>query len=786
MCYVICVAAAACLGTACAVFRKFIRQHAVIISKIFSCLIAAVFFVRYFSSSESVFQSVFKLTANNPYSSAFLCFVTALSVWLEIASAVIVVIYPFIKRTLFKNYIKTICLFSCLINIICLRWTVYSYTQSYTLSLCGVFLPIEVAFVTCACVLTIIADKGFKIEICALKDYFIFLPVILIYSAPPYIFGTFFGNFGQYLVTELNLYHRIYIYVAFLMLTGIYLLLRSRDLQFKRMILLYIALGTLISFLFDHDFTRFVTPTRWPLHLCNTAMFLIPLCLIFRIRPLYYFTLIINVVGAFIAMLMPSYDISYGVFSSITVRFWINHICAFTMPVLMVLLGIYDRPKRRQFVYSMIGFAMYFVLVLIVNAWFSNYGSTVDYFFINSDYVAAKLGTAAENTRNIVVNLKVGSLTLTFYPLYQALYFLGYVALGLASWFLYISLFQIQDIYLRAETVNRKIKAEEYAMCKKYNKSKIGECMNEQTRGKLVVNNLYKRYGKSKVDSVKDVSFVAEAGEILGFLGANGAGKSTTIKCIVGIHPITSGSIEVNGYDVEKQPVEAKMQIGFVPDHYSLYEKLTGREYINYVADLYHVPLEDRNERLTELLQKLNMADAIDNQIQTYSHGMKQKVAIMSALIHNPALWILDEPLTGLDPTSIYEVKECMKDHARKGNIVFFSSHLIDVVEKLCDRIIIIKNGVLIAETTLKELNDKNIELEQYYLDVINGADVEAQQASADGADGAEQSTAVAKEKKHPFKGLVNKIKKSRNKGSDDKNDTSDDTEEVTGDAGDK
>ena len=170
----------------------------------------------------------------------------------------------------------------------------------------------------------------------------------------------------------------------------------------------------------------------------------------------------------------------------------------------------------------------------------------------------------------------------------------------------------------------------------------------------------------------------------------------------------------------------AKRQIGFVPDHYALYEKLTGREYINYIADLYDVSLEDRNERIKKYVDLFELNGAFDNQMKTYSHGMKQKITIIAALVHNPKVWILDEPLTGLDPTSIYQVKECMKQHAKEGNIVFFSSHIIDVVEKICDRITIIKKGQIRATAYVKDLEAKGIDLEEFYLNIINNEDNDA------------------------------------------------------------
>ena len=161
-----------------------------------------------------------------------------------------------------------------------------------------------------------------------------------------------------------------------------------------------------------------------------------------------------------------------------------------------------------------------------------------------------------------------------------------------------------------------------------------------------------------------------------------------------------------------------------MPDHYALYENLTGREYINYIADLYGVSKADRTEAINKYVELFELKDAFDNQIKTYSHGMKQKITIISALVHNPKVWILDEPLTGLDPTSIFQVKECMREHAKKGNIVFFSSHLIDIVESLCDKITVIKKGNILTVEDVKDI-EKEGTLEDYYLK-ITSTDVRA------------------------------------------------------------
>jgi ABC-2 type transport system ATP-binding protein len=215
-------------------------------------------------------------------------------------------------------------------------------------------------------------------------------------------------------------------------------------------------------------------------------------------------------------------------------------------------------------------------------------------------------------------------------------------------------------------------------------------------------------------------------GEVFGFLGHNGAGKSTTIKSLVGIQSITEGTMEICGYDIATQPLQAKMHIGYVSDNHAVYEKLTGREYINYVADLYHVPAEVRDERLDKYVNRFSLAYAIDREIKSYSHGMKQKLVVIAALVHEPPVWILDEPLTGLDPTSAYQIKEAMREHAEKGNIVFFSSHVIEVVEKICHRIAIISKGRLQGVYDMDALKKDNVALEELYMKHVAADDMVA------------------------------------------------------------
>ena len=548
----------------------------------------------------------------------------------------------------------------------------------------------------------------------------IFVGMVAI-AMPHWIPQAFFGlGDPGIVVQDFTLIHRLFIYGSVIFGVGVHFLFAKCEYEQKRFALIYISMATMISFCYNYDFSIFIQLEGWPLHLCNTAMFIIPLVLIFKMEKLYYFTIFINVLGAFFAMIMPDTD-GLNWLSAGSVQFWCNHYMAMLLPLLLMSLKIFARPKMKQFIYSLVAFFGYYVLVLFMNAWLTARGTPVDFFFINSDFIAEKLGKWAEDLRKITFQFQLGDLTLLLYPVYQSLYFLVYVVLSFAMWFLYEQAFEITDTYEIITERNRKIKADRLALEAQLAGRSMQEPMNPQNEGKLILRDFSKRYSTSDVYAVYKANLDIEGGQIFGFLGPNGAGKSTIIKSIVGIQTITSGQIEISGYDAEKQSVEAKMQIGFVPDHYALYENLTGREYINYIADLYNVSREERDARIADYVARFRLETAIDNPMKTYSHGMKQKITIMSALVHNPKIWILDEPLTGLDPESIFQVKECMKEHAARGNIVFFSSHIIDVVENICDRIAIIRKGQILCTKTVAEIKESGIPLEQFYMGMIDG-----------------------------------------------------------------
>ena len=659
-------------------------------------------------------------------------------IWLTFTSHTLLVTYPFCKNRVkaLTPLVKYFASAVFLVDFATMNIQLKALGGADALTALGLqsfCFAIEVGLGLILCAWTWLKNPKVAVDLTSAKNCVLIALAMIAVSVPTYAFKVLLGWApSSAVLDDLTFTHRLVLYGAFVLPFVIGLALCKFDYEHKHYALLYMSLATMITFCYRYSFSNFSDMSSWPLHLCNTAMFIIPLCLAFKLNKVFYFTLFINVLGAFLAMLMPNTGEGTNIFHEYCFTFWINHYIAFFMPVLMVMLGIYERPRMKLFIYSLIGFSCYFLLVLFVNAYLTNTNPGVDFFFINSDFVADKLGKWAEDTRLItaVIPLKNG-MKMVFYPLYQSAFFLVYVVLSFAMWFLYELIFEVQDLYVDIFQRSKKIKADRLAVEVSLAGRNISEPLNMEGTNKLILRNFSKKYSTSDVYAVHEANLEIEGGQIFGFLGPNGAGKSTIIKSIVGIQPITSGSIEVCGYDVEKQPVGAKLQTGFVPDHYALYENLTGREYVNYIADLYNVSKEDRNARIEEFVERFCLQGSFDNPIKTYSHGMKQKITIMSALVHNPKLWILDEPLTGLDPESIFQVKEAMKAHAAAGNIVFFSSHIIDVVERICDKIAIIKKGHILAQRSVKELEEQGIQLESYYMNMIENTKADATPVSA-------------------------------------------------------
>lgn len=236
----------------------------------------------------------------------------------------------------------------------------------------------------------------------------------------------------------------------------------------------------------------------------------------------------------------------------------------------------------------------------------------------------------------------------------------------------------------------------------------------------IKLENISKSYVKGK-KSVDSLNLEIKDGEIFGFLGPNGAGKTTTIKMITCILNADEGKILVDDKDIKKDSISAKKTIGFVPDTPDIFLKLKGIEYLNFMGDIYEVPKEIRKQRIEELTKKFEIYDNLNEEMQGYSHGMRQKIILCGALLNNPKNWILDEPMTGLDPKASYDLKEMMRKHAKEGNCVFFSTHVLEVAEKLCDRVGIINKGKLIFVGTFEEMKTKlkdNGTLEELFLEI--------------------------------------------------------------------
>ena len=234
----------------------------------------------------------------------------------------------------------------------------------------------------------------------------------------------------------------------------------------------------------------------------------------------------------------------------------------------------------------------------------------------------------------------------------------------------------------------------------------------------LEIKNFTKTYGGS-VKAVDNLSLTVKDGEIYGFIGHNGAGKSTTIKAVVGALGFESGEIYINGISIKERPMECKKITAYIPDNPDIYEHLTGIQFLNFISDVFGVPTEKRNQKIKEYSEMFEIKDNLGDLISSYSHGMKQKLVIISALVHEPKLLVLDEPFVGLDPIATHKLKGIMRDICDAGGAIFFSTHVLEVAEKLCDRVGIIKKGKLVAEGTMQEvIGDKS--LESTFLEIEN------------------------------------------------------------------
>ena len=225
----------------------------------------------------------------------------------------------------------------------------------------------------------------------------------------------------------------------------------------------------------------------------------------------------------------------------------------------------------------------------------------------------------------------------------------------------------------------------------------------------IEIKNVTKKYGEKT--ALKNMTFNVDDGEIFAFIGHNGAGKTTLIKAIVGIHDFDEGEILINGNSIKKNPIECKKEIAFVPDNPELYENMKAIDFINFICDMYEVDQDRRTENIKKYSEMFEIENNLNDTIDSFSHGMKQKVALISALAHDPKVLIMDEPFVGLDPKAVFDVKKVMNEMVKEGKTIFFSTHILDVAEKLCSKVAIIKQGELLKIGTMKEVKgDKSLE----------------------------------------------------------------------------
>lgn len=643
--------------------------------------------------------------------------------WFSIASLLIAVLIPFSKSKNMGNLMVLFVLPVSILNLIFvglnLKAMMGHYSVDYS-SYRAIFFIAQQALTIMLALYLALAKTGrvdFSNDKKVVLDILKTLPFIIIVSVPIYTYQMFFGLHTGLKFDDYSVAHRLALYFTLALPLVLHVVLRKKSYEEKYLAMLFVSVAAFI-----HFYAVYTWPFTWttiPIHLCNAAMIIIPLSLLLKSKKLFYFTYFFNTIGGLLALVIT--EATKDIFHYDTVHYWYEHIAAFYIPILTVSIGVMPRPTVKEYKWGLLVFVLYFFTALFLNAYGSNFAPSVNYFFLNNDFYVKKFIWARPIRENYVYTFYYKDLKLTFYPLYQGAIFLIFVLFTILLWVVYEYSYKVTDS-LEDMFLKKKIdKLDLLKFKKEMNGRPLDSPINKGGINMLKIKNLTKCYGKSDHKALDNFSLEVHAGEVFGFLGHNGAGKSTAIKAMVGILPITDGSVEIFGYDITKQPLQAKMQIGYVPDNHAVYERLTGREYVNYVADLYNVSQKDREERLERYLKMFSLEEAIDNQIKTYSHGMKQKVTVIAALIHNPRLWVLDEPLTGLDPTSAYQVKESMRAHADEGNIVFFSSHIIDVVEKICDRIAIIRKGKLVCIKDLKEMKKKGESLEKLYLEIVEG-----------------------------------------------------------------
>lgn len=634
--------------------------------------------------------------------------------WLNISLILFLIISPFIKLkriSIISGYIGVII---GLLNVIFFKTHILLFLGEIDFwhyrSIAYVF---EVVLILSLSIFYLIGNLKSQ-KLLAFKTYLESLGIFALGSLaviPITFFYNLFGLYGE-IPEDYNPTHILLLIIPIIFTIISYFALRHKEQDQKDFFITLVAFAAFIQYF---SYPK-IGLSALPLHLCNMAVIIMLFSIVFRLKGFFYFNYFANVVGGIAALVFP--DIVEDLFVNGAMRYAFNHWYVIAWPILAVALHTFARPKLKD-MYKAIGvFTVYYLIIVFVNAWFNNYVS-VDYFFVYGNHISEMFGLTGLQY-GYAVDINYHGLTFTFFWLYQILFYFSFVFIMFVSWYVYDAGYNFADNQKLLHQKQKQIKLDQIRLKELLDGRKPSEPINLGGVDMIKISHFSKQYGHAKNYAVRDFSLEVNKGEVFGFLGHNGAGKSTTIKSLVGIQSITEGEMEICGYSIKTQPLEAKLQIGYVSDNHAVYEKLTGREYVQYIADLYKVTPELRDERLEKLLDQFSLRYAIDQEIKSYSHGMKQKLVVIAALIHEPPVWILDEPLTGLDPTSAYQIKKSMRDHADRGNIVFFSSHVIEVVEHICDRIAIITNGELQGVYDMKDIRKNNISLEELYMSKIS------------------------------------------------------------------
>ena len=641
--------------------------------------------------------------------------------WLAYFSLATCMVQPFFNKQNLRDFTALFVPIILLINAIVLKpYSIFVTNEvayyDYRIIIYAVCLGLA-SCISGNALVSMIIEKDWKKIGVRIGKAAVFMLIWLMGFMPMYFPKLMFGIIGEE-TAKFTLTHRLLMYTCVAFMFGGYIGYRNKPREEKFFFLVFISLSGFMQYFMLNAHRSGVTSL--PLHLCNTAMVLMLFAYIFRLNSVFYFTYLVNVLGAFWAILLPNTGENVLTEAS-TIVFWYNHTYALVLPIFGVALGIFPRPNIKMMYKAMGAFTAYVLLAAFLNGWLNNSPtlnpdkSEVDYFFLYGNFFVDKFAFALP-LKKFIWDFHIGSMHIVIYWLYVLVIWVIFVALMFVIWGIYATLYRTSDAHKELARRAKLQRVDHAQLLKELDGRSVKEPLSPEGAHMIKFTNFSKTYAGTEKKAVENFDLEIHEGEVFGFIGHNGAGKSTTIKSLVGIQSITEGKIEVQGYDVARQPLEAKLNMGYVSDNHAVYENLTGREYISYVADLYMVSEEDKKERIEKYAKMFHLEKALDSEIKCYSHGMKQKTMVIGALIHNPKVWVLDEPLTGLDPTSSWQIKECMRQHADAGNIVFFSSHVIEVVEKVCDRIAIISGGKLCRVSSVEDIQKEGLSLEQVYL----------------------------------------------------------------------